>query len=401
MTDCEDDSDVKPEGSIADVREDLASVAESFQAEYDTNVADRADGDPVEAPGGEHEAGEPETQDPFNPQPVLLLTHAGGAEQRPLPRRSEAEGPRVPPIRSDSVTIDTDVVEPGGDYTIEVSVRNVGGKAARKVDVELFVEHLQPDVRIDTRTGGVELQPQQGLDEEHSGYRVSGVTTMAPDSKLTVFAHMEDEGPPFDKVLDFDADTSVAEDRTFTGYLRGKPEKFMNGEPVPEDRSEFTVEVWETTLTDPDVIGRLPSAPGFFQTPEYWGGVRLGGAAGRYVDSPGVDERNQYLASSRDVEGVKRIEKKPTSIQGSGAQTVSFSYAPTADDLPTPRENIDEVDADFPGIDEDDGPGIGRTVTVFYARAYSLATGELPEDWNELDHTKSRFMARTEVPREG
>lgn len=401
MPDC-NDSDDAPEGSIDDLREDLAAVAEDLRAEAEANRTDRADGEPVSAKEGQAVPTTPPKQDPFNPQPVLLLTHAAGNEQRPLPRRSRQQGPLVPPVRSDSVTIDAEVIESGGTYTVECTVRNVGGLPARKVDVELYVEHYEPDARVDTSGGAVELARDYLLRGDHPDYRVSGVTTMAPDSKVSAFAHMDDSGPPFDKVLGYAADMSVSDGRTFTGYVGGKPDEFLDGDPVPQDRDGFTLEVWETSLAPPGTVGPTKGGrPSFFEDPDHWGGIRLASVPGRYADDPSsaLDRRDQFLAGSVGDRGTRRVGKQSTSIPGSNAASVSFTYSPRAGDVPEPRDDIEQVEGDYPGIREDDGPGLGRAVTAFYARAYSLATSEMPDDWSSLDHTTSRFVGRTEVPR--
>lgn len=402
MNDCQDD-DAKPEGSIADLREDLTSLSESFSAEAETNRTDRAEGEPVE-PSQDPTADIPaDKQDPFNPQPVLLMTHAGGDEQRPLPRRSETQGQMVPPLRSESVSIDADVVEAGGSYEVEVTVRNVGGLPARKVDVELYAEHTLPDARVDTPGDDV-FELAEGYYHLPAGapnYGIDGVTTLAPDSQVSMFTHMDDSGPPFEKVLGYNRDQHVSADRTFSGQITGKPPEFLDGSPVPDDRTEFTLEVWDTTHTPTNKVGPAKEGESFFEAPEQWHGVRLASVPGEYVETPRstFDREDQFLTGTVESSTTQRVGKQAVSIPGGNATTLSFSFAPAKTDFPLPKGDAGNVTGSEEWIPSDVGPGIGRGVTALYARVYSLATAELPDDWSALDHTTSRFVARTEVPR--
>jgi hypothetical protein len=402
MNECNED-DATPEGSIADLREDLTDVAESFKAEAQRNQSDREEGEPVEPPQDPVARIPADKQDPFNPQAVLLVSHEEGSEQRTLPRRSEQVGPGIPPIRSDSITIGADVLEAGGAYTIECSIRNIGGLPARKVDVELYVEHYVPDARLDTQGGTIELTRNDRLRGGHPGYQVSGVTTMAPDSKLSAVAHMDDSGPPFDKVVNYEAIISVGDDRTFTGVVNGKPDTFLNGDPIPADQDDFTLELWETSLAPSRAFGSVKGdGTSFFEDPAAYDGIHLASVSGRFVESPSSppNPENQYLTNTVESQETRKVDKQSTSIPGGDGATLSFTYSPAWDEYPDERDAISEVDdGEYPGIAPDDGPGLGRAVTVFYVRAYSLATSEMPDDWSALDHTTSRFMGRSESPR--
>lgn len=427
MRGCDDGSDA-PEGTIADLREDLASVAADLRAEAETNRAARAEGEPVSAKQGRTVPIEPEKQPPFNPRVALLVAHFGEGERRPIPRRPERL-PRLPfgagddldyaaALRSESVSVleggepmdptplDPGVVRPGNTYTVECTVRNVGGLPARNVYVELYVEHRRPGVTMDTNdAGAVELDPRGGLGTQYPGYYLSGVTTMAPQSEVTVMAHMGGSGgPPYDRILGWDDSRTVTWGRTFHATLNtgvpydyretGKPDRFLRGGTVPADESDFTLEVWDTTATNSSGFTETTDYD-FFRDPRKWFGVHLGSVPGTFTTDPGVDQQPRDLTSRPTDDRTALVGKRTTAVPASGSRTVSFEYTPAAGEMPPPNEGLSRVESQ-----RDLTPGIGEAVTVFYARAYSLATAELPADWGALDHTTSRFMGRAEVNRE-
>jgi|APHM01.1.fsa_nt_gi hypothetical protein len=358
-----------------------------------------------------------EPQTGFVAEPYLVVPQYQVTEDRPVARRSELAAPATPQIRSHALGVETasstqaDAIDPNEVCEVACTIRNFGGVAAKSTRIELYVEHLEPNAAIDTTDGTVEIEQKPGQGDTEEGYEVTGVTTMAPDSKLTVFAHTGTPGqPPYDRVLAYDADVEVSQDRTFSAYLDGIPDEFINGDSVPTGTTNFTVEVYDTTLTDPAVIGPTATVPGLFQDPSMWGALQLATAPGRYAPTPGdSDDREDHnlttIVPASDQMTEPYYPPKPVaeseyvSVPASGEQTVRFEYDPVRSDFHPPRDGIQNIRDGFPGIDPDDGPGIGRAVTAFYARVYSLATAQTPSNWDALDHTTSRLMGRTELPR--
>lgn len=389
MTDCEDDYEA-PAASIDALRATFESLGDAFREEAEGNVQDRADGEPTR---DQDRRGHAERLDPFFPETILLAPHENGNEHRSLDRRSDGPGPDVPPMDSDSVDVQADLVQPGSDHTVECTVRNLGGKPARQVRVELYAEHYDLDARVDASADGVFELPKNGA----GSHPIRGVTTVAPTSSVIAFAIMDDGDPHFHQVLDYTDRMSVGDDRTFSGSLGPRPTEFVNGEPVPEGRDDFRLELWETTVPDLQLDEEQVYAHGYpvYVAPEDRNARHLATLEGRYVEEPNNGERvDQFLTGSVDRDD--RVGRQTTSIGAGDSSTLTFQYEPSEAGAPAPPDGLDEFDEVFDYL----GPGFARTVTAFYVRAYSLAASELPDDWDALDHTKSRFVGRTELPRE-
>lgn len=417
MTDhCEDDSD-GPDGSFEDLRAEFESAIQDFNERAREDMAKRAEGVAVGArtaaePGSttfEPALGVRSKQRPFNPQPVLIAPHYEAGEKRPIPRRSELapaddqdylnDWEPNHPLRSDSVTVkrsadgqETDVIKAGEEYTVECTVRNVGGLAARNANVELFVEHLEPNALIDVNeeTGFFEATyVYEGHTLWNWNFYLSGVTTMAPGSQLFAQFHTSEESPPVDSYflgVPIEAGTDNEwYDRSF--FETGPSET----DYAPED-GEFTVDIWDVSR----VVGEV-TKDSLEQA-----GIPLARQAGRIVRDPerywsrnhelrGDVNLNEDLSDEDQTAGGanRRVGKQSVSIPQNESQTVTFQYTPDGGNFPHGELRNPEV---LP-------PGAGRTVTALYVRAYSLASNELPQTWGELDHTQSRFMARTEVSR--
>jgi hypothetical protein len=431
-----DDTDDAPDGSIEDLREDFASATEAFREQAQENLEKREAGIPVARRTAGEPEGEPEDaevkQQPFNPDPVMLVPHYTEGERREIPQRADiydaetlAEvGIYEPRIRTvpgweenhpfDSASIEVDaptmsvstigyeekVITAGEDHTIECTVRNIGGLPARNVTVELFVEHLEPRARLDIN----EQSGEQGerlfeANRDFAGdgnarwtFALSGTTTMSPVSNLTAVFHKEDRiMPPYSKpILDI-IDLISTPERNFafdaTETLYDETESPGDGDLYVHDDSDYYVDIWDTsriTTYDADLYTKLANR-----------GIHLAHQKGRIIDG---DPKSNRTIHNHDLTGsvnpgegsTKRVGKAHTSIPQNGERTVSFEYTPDRATFPN---------GDLPNP-EDGDRGEGRGMTAFYVRAYSLATNELPEDWGELDHTESRFMGRTEVRRE-
>lgn len=410
--DCEDE-ETEP-GSIADLRAEFASAADEFRARAREDIEKRADARPVaERTDAEPEpdeslqegglissqptvetTGSPDgKQQPFNPEPLLLVPHVGAGAGRPIPRRREIEDSdsltreAIHPLESDSLSVSTaagaeaDLIEPGESYTVECTVGNRGGTPARSAVVELFVEHLPPTASVDrnAETGEFEVFIDfiSGRQQIWT-YTLGGTTTMAPGSQLYAVFHRDESDPPAESDILFEVPLSVSDDRTF--------EHFQDSiGALPRDVEEFLVDIWEISRVSDTTPGALRDS-----------GIHLTRVDGRPVGgSVSRTLRNHNLAgevSAGDDDGSARRRQVGTqrvSVPQADIRTVSFDYQPDADRFP--NGGLDNVGGETPGA--------GRTVTAFHVRAYSLATNELPADWGRLAHTESRFVGRTEVSR--
>lgn len=382
MTDCEDDHEA-PAASRDALRDTFESLGDAFREEAEQNVTDRATGEPI---AEQPERGPAERLDPYFPETILLAPHENGNEGRPLDRRSDGS---VPPLYSDSVDVQADVVQPGEETAVECTVRNLGGKPARHARVELWAEHYDLAARVDSADGVFEL-PKEGTDVP-----ITGVTTVAPTSRIVAFAVADDDGPPFEQVLDYtDPRMVVDENRTFSGTLGPRPTEFQNGDPVPDGLTDFRLELWETTV--PDLYVREFPEPYWipvYVAPEERQAQHLATLDGRYVDGPtNSDREDQFLTSSMDR--VTHVSRQTTAITAGGASTLTFQYEPLG--TPGLPPGLEDFEGDIP---DELGPGFARSVTALYVRAYSMAASELPANWNALDHTESRFVGRSEVLR--
>lgn len=390
MTDC-DDGDGAPFGSIEDVRSDFEDLADAFGEEVQRNVQARAEGEPLHdtiQAATHHQPGLHDTQEPFLPEAFLLLAHDSSSPERPLLRRSETAD-RSAPTDSDALELVDDAIEAGTEFAVDCQLTNLGGKPARSVTVELYAEHYEPDAKVDTTGGTLLMERDYGVQVDTEKYRFSGVTTMAPGTHISAFGHMDDGGPPYENVTGYSVDNVVAEDRTFTGILNGKPDEFVDGGSVPADRDDFTVEVYDTTLARYSAVG--PGGTPFWEDPEMYDGIHLASVDAEFVNDPGdpTDRHEQWLTSSVEADGTTRLDRTTTGVGGGSTTTARLEG--TVDDLPSGRDAL--------GPDDGDGPGAGRAVTALYARVFSMGEGEVPEHWSRLDHTQSRFCCRTDAPR--
>lgn len=410
--DCQDESDAQ-DGSFEDLRADFDAVIRKYKQRASEDIAKRADGVAVGArtdaePGAtsfEPALRETSKQRPFNPQPVLLVPHYEEGEKRPIPQRSQlatdgeldVENDWKPnhPLRSESVSVrtspdgqETDVIEPGEEYTVECTVRNVGGLAARNVNVELYVEHLEPSASIDVNeeTGFFEANTvYEGHTQWSWLYYLSGVTTMAPNSVLFAQFHNREESPPVESYFHgIPIEAGNDHDWYDRSFFETSPSETGY---VPEEE-EFTVDVWDVSRVEGEISKASLNDVG----------IHLTRQEGRIVQ----DGPERYWSQNHDLTGDvnleegetdgranRRVKKKSVSIPQNDSHTVTFDYTPDEGNFPNADLRNSEV---LP-------PGAGRSVTVFYVRVYSLATNEVPQAWGEIDHTQSRFMARTEVKR--
>lgn len=423
MTDC-DDTDDSPDGSIEDIREDFLSAADAFRNQAQENLAKRQAGDPVaQRSGTEPEGpGADGKQPPFNPNPILLAPHFTGSEKRPIPQRrqlydgsslagkrklrvSNAGWKENHPFESDSLEVEAPtvsysddspdfeyegkIITAGQDYTVDCTIRNVGGLPARNVTVELYVEHLEPRARLDIneQTGYFEVnQTYDGHGEATLTFGLSGTTTMAPLSNIVAIFHKGDSvEPPYPGLLWTDPFLTPSGARN----IYSATTEVRSDDPILSEETTFNIDLWDwtrITFIEDDLFEELPER-----------GIHLGQQEGRLVDRNPLPDRTVHdhdlmgsVSMSPDEGPTKRIGKQYTSIPQNGERTVTFQYTPDQNEFPN---------ADLPNSAVR-LRGEGRGMTVFYFRAYSLADDELPEDWSGLDHTQSRFMGRTEVRRE-
>jgi len=399
------------DGSFADLRGEFDALIQQFTQRAAADREKRADGVAVAArtdaePGSttfEPALEVVSKQEPFNPQPVVLVPHFQQGEKRPIPQRRElATGGELDfendwqpnhPLRSESIAVrsaadgqETEVITAGTEYSVECTVRNVGGLAARNVNVELYVEHLEPDAVLDVNDDGVfeASWVYEGHNQWSWLFYLSGVTTMAPTSPLFAQFHDQGEAPPAKSSFHtVPIDAGNDQDWYDRSFFETSP---TATDYVPED--EFTVDVWDVSR-----IGGEISPAALEEL-----GVHLTRQEGQVV----VDGPERYWSRNHDLTGEvsleegngdgrpnRRIEKTSVSIPQNDSRTVTFEYTP--DERNFPR-------ADLPNA-EGLPAGAGRPVTALYVRAYSLATNEVPRAWGEIDHTASRFMGRTEVKR--
>jgi hypothetical protein len=292
--------------------------------------------------------------------------------QRPLPRRPAAS----PPLHSSGVTVRrnggrTETIEPGKNYTVDIEVQNAGGLAAHGATVELYVDHLTPDATIDA-SGPFEA--------EQYDFSLTGTTTLPPGHKLVAVAY-EDSGG-----------TLTADNLLFRSK-RGHAQVDAVGETVDEDR---------TFLFD---------VPG----PPYSGSGNVSNLRARIYWTTGIDlTKDKYYpdttqAKQRYIQTLKNravelTDKEGTVVNGALSNPKGkHDLESTIHDatlLPQGKrtERVPASDATTVSFDYTAPAARGdRVLTVFHARTYSLAPEDMPSDWDKLDHTKSRFMGRTEL----
>lgn len=410
--DCEDEE--TEAGSIADLRAEFAAAVDEFRARAREDIEKRADATPVaERTDAEPEpdeslrgggiisaqptletTGPPEgKQQPFNPEPLLLVPHVGAGGGRPIPQRREIENSgglewdAIHPLESDSLAVstaagtETDLIRSDGSYTVECTLTNQGGTPARSAVVELFVEHLPPTARVDRNAETEAFEVYQAFisgRQQIWEYTLGGTTTMAPGSRLAAVFHRDVSEPPAESDILFDVPLTVSTDRTF--------ELESSAGAIPLDVDGFLVDLWDVSRADEVTPGALGDS-----------GVHLTRVDGRPVGTLPVSRtlRNHDLAGEVVTGGDdgngrrRRVGKQRVSVPQAGNRTVSFDYQPEAARFP--NGGLGNVGGE--------PAGLGRTMTAFHVRTHSLATNEVPADWGRLAHTGSRFVGRTEVRR--
>lgn len=365
MVECPDDSDGPPAGSFERLLQDLEDVEATFAEEAASNRQKQESADrppklqqPYRVPDEE-----------FNPEPYLLVPYSPGSERRPMNRRPPAE----PPLTSQGVTVldesggEASHIMPDDTYSVECTLQNKGGLPARNTYVELYVEQKADDATVDTNaspdsdtaTGSVEIARSRETD-------LSGFTTVPHGSRLELMIFpkgTKDDPVALQRDLIHWVTVRVNETREF--------EASIDGDFDGDDR-EIVLRVYDTSLItgDPDDYGSYGAI---------LNGNLLTEVPATFVDDPDNRKRPLPLESSVSSSATGRIGKTHTDVPPSDDTTVSFEY------LPSNTEDVPELSGDFRGL------------SVFYVRAYSIASSDTPEDWERLDHTRSRFVGRTEV----
>lgn len=292
------------------------------------------------------------------------------ARQRPLPRRPKAS----PPLRSSGLTVThdggrTSFIDPGKQYTVEAAIENAGGLGASGTTVELFVEHKRPVATIDTNNGTFEaVRGQQS--------RITGYTSLPPGQHLVGVAY-HGSTLRHDNILW----------RSEPSSGRAPP----IGETVTEDRT-FDMLAWladdQSSLTNFRI--RLYWTTGIDLTkPKYWKGTTKSNKEFvQVLENDAVkltDQQGRFVSSSpQNTEG-------PLDLTSTINETTLVDNGGTKVTVPTSGVATTTFDYTAPSSQN------GRVLTVFHTRAYSLAPEDMPADWDELDHTQSRFMGRTEL----
>lgn len=373
MRDCDDGSRDDPEGSLERLIGEFEATAQAFRDEAASNMEQRRAADP---PGAEFEGlyGDRE----FVAEPYLLVQHDPQEVKRPLGRRPDV----VPPLRSAAIEVQdstgsaVDAVGSNETYGVEVTLRNLGGVAARSTTVELYAEHRPLDATMDTSPDSetVELYRNPG-DRADDQLPYSGFSTIRPGGEVTFVAYIDrgdgledDSYNMFHKIID----VPVGPGRVFSTTPPGKPASYLHtSESIPDDRDDFKLQVYETSEIEksylqvggPVFVTRLREDVPFVAEFD-----------GTFTTDPAVEPEQLDLTSSEDASETALVGSKRTSVSANGTGSVSFEYSPSA-----------------PPADET------RSLTVFYVRAYDIATAEAPENWSALDHVSSRFMGRSEV----
>jgi len=290
------------------------------------------------------------------------------SRQRPLPRRPAGS----PPLRSSGLTVKRDggrttVIDPGTEYTVDVAVQNAGGVAAHTANVELFVKHRSPEATIDA-SGPVEAPRGE--------VALTGYTSLPPGEKLAAVIYDGSAG-------------GLRADTILWRSTRGHAQVDAVGERVDDDRtfrfapylgntnaSSFRMRVYWTTGIDLTKDRYYPDTTqarrNYVRTLENRA-VELVDKEGGFVSgTPSNPTLALDLESTIQDTTLVSGGGKQALVASSDARTVSFDYT-----APSTRQD--------------------RVLTVLYARAYSLAPEDMPADWDELDHSRSRFIGRTEL----
>jgi hypothetical protein len=361
MDECDDGSEGPPAGSFERSVRDLEDVEAALAAEAEANRQKQSDAEDASA---ELRRRFPTPDEEFMPEPFLLVPFTEGGGGRPIARRPAGE----PPLNSAAVTTDADVLVPDESLTIDVHIRNVGGVAAANTHVECYVEHKDASATLDAHSDSDVVQVPRDSSESTT---LSGFTTLPEGSEVSIVGYMDHGDIPEGNVprssLLYDVRDVVVradEHRVFetqTSKLGGQDE-FFGGFAMPEGRSTFTFRVFDTTDTTTNDLSSV------------WYSPLLAEYEAEFVDVPNNEKRPLHLESSVSDPNVDRIDKTHATVASNGNASVSFQYT-------TPED-----------------PPEQWSQSVFYARVYSLASGDMPEDWSRLDHTRSRFVGRRELP---
>lgn len=359
MDECEDGSDGPPAGSIERSVRDLEDVEAALSAEAEANRQKQSDAEDASA---ELRRRYPTPDEEFMPEPFLLVPYTEEGGGRPIARRPDSD----PPLNSRAVSTDAEGLGPNENVTIDVSMRNVGGVRAANTHVECFVEHKRASATLDAHP---ETDVVQVTRDPTETVTLSGFTTLPEGSEVSIVGYMdlgdrsEDDVPRSTLLYDV-RDVVVNPGRVFETETTklGTEDEFFGGFAMPEDRSQFTFRVFDTTDTTTNGLSFV------------WNSPLLAEHRGAFVDVPNNEKRPLDLESSVSDPNVDRIEKTHASVPSNGTASVSFDYT-------TPSE-----------------PPDNWAQSVFYARVYSLASDDVPEEWGSLDHTSSRFVGRRELP---
>lgn len=362
MNDC-NDTDGPPAGTFERSIQDLKDVEATLSAEAETNRQKQSD---AEEASPELRRQFPVPNEEYIPEPFLIVPYSAAGKGRPIDRRPDAD----PPLNSVGLEVSVEgapvtTLRPTLTHTIECTVRNAGGLAAGNTYVELFVEYKTRSATLDVNPETNRVQVPRSSAEEIT---LSGYTTLSPGSEVSIVGYMdvesyEGDGLPRDSLLYVIRDIEVTEDdnRVFETTISGKPEEFWGGFEIPDDRSEFTFRVVDTTDTTSSSVSRV------------WHSPLLAEQSASFVGTPTNEKRSLDLHNTVDSGETERIGKTKVDVPSSDTTTVSFKY--------TPSSSADD-----------------RSLSVFYARAYTLASSDTPEEWGGLNHTQSRFVGRRELP---
>lgn len=294
----------------------------------------------------------------------LSVPHSGFRGDRPVSRRSDGS---PPPQSSAGMTVttpsDTDPgrLEPGTEYDVDVTVGNAGTFSSANATVELFVEHYAPTATVDTADGAVELA-------RDTGQTLTGFTTLPGGARIFGVGYERGARTLDSDTIQFAGSWLVDDDRTFSidGDLTDAPEgdytlRLYDATGMPPEKS-----VWGT-LVGADALGdtRLDG----YEDVILDGYPVIGEVDGVFTSVPFNDTKDMNLPSLLSTASF--VDHRSVEFQPLSDATVTFSYT-----TPATRGN--------------------RVLAAFYARTYSRMPEDLPASMNRLDHTRSRFVGRTE-----
>jgi hypothetical protein len=280
----------------------------------------------------------------FLDEPYLLVASDDGDQgDRPLPQRPDS----IESLNSVDVEFigpngPTVLIEPGVEYNLRATVRNLGDSDIPPSPVEFFVSHIDSRQAIifDTTDGEIVLDP----DPPH---RITGRVLGLPGAHILISVRGR-ETTSTRTSLAFEGSNQIRinADRTFTAEF---------------DLSQYVSD-------DPLMVtGKLLSMPGLDN------GTRI---SLRFDDDDDNITVVKPLPHAVGVDDVKFIDHQRVRHLAEDETTVSVPY--TAPQLPF-------------------RVAVNRRLTVFHVRAYSLSPLDLPEDLDVLDHRRSRMVGRREV----